>query len=515
MKILLRLLYLKFVFIKFRLDQIIIPLLPNNAPLLIKISLKSVKYLFFWHRPAESNPRRLALALEDLGPIFIKFGQMLSTRPDLIGYEYITELSCLQEQTTPLNYTKVIEPIIKKNYPQFPFKNISEKALASASIAQIHRATTLDDNEVILKIKKPIAEKLINIDSKTLRFIATVLEKTLPELKRFSPVILIDNYQKSLQEELNFRQEIFNTQTLRNNFLNSENLYVPKTYLDLCTDEIIVLEFMQHPRISEIYDDNATDKEILANKGVEIFFTQVFEHNFFHADMHPGNILINKNKPHNPSYIALDCAVIGSLSPKDQIYIAKNLKAFFDRDYKKIADLHLMAGWIPKDTPMQLFRQYIESICAPLNEKPLAEISFANFLTQLFIVAQQFSIPIQPQLILLQKTLLYVEGLGRQLYPQLDLWKTAQPFINRWLIKQYNPIEHLKSINFHPTDLLIYINCIHEVIKQNLQSPQITYQIQSEQRKTIQSIHSTVKWLFVINISLCCTFISFILYTYP
>jgi ubiquinone biosynthesis protein len=300
---------------------------------------------------------------------------------------------------------------------------------------------------VVAKVVRPGIEPVIREDIELLRRLAAFLEQHSAEARRLHLSVVVDDYERTILDELDLQQEASNTARLRANFADSPLLYVPRVYWDLTRRNVLVLERIRGVPIGDMAALKArgTDLKKLAERGVETFFTQVFVHNFFHADMHPGNIFVDVSDPADPSYIAIDCAIIGSLTREDQDYLARNLLAFFNRDYAEVARLHLESGWIPEDTDPGEFERVIQKLCEPIFAKPLNEISFGLFLLQLFDTAREFNMEIQPQLVLLQKTLLYIEGLGRELYPQLDLWETAKPFMERWMADHVGPAAALRE----------------------------------------------------------------------
>ncbi len=383
---------------------------------------------------------RIRLALEDLGPIFVKFGQALSTRPDLLPRDIATELAKLQDRVPPFPGEEA-KALIEKAYGKpvaSVFAGFDTEPLASASIAQVHGARLHDGTEVVVKVLRPDIGKIIDRDLDVLHAIAAMAQRYWEQSRRLRPTEVVDEYDKTITDELDLLREAANAAQLRRNFESGELLYVPEVYWDYCRKNVMVMEKIDGIPVSDIdaLRRRNVDLAILAERGVEIFFTQVFNHNFFHADMHPGNIFVDATDPANPSYKAVDFGIVGTLTPRDQHYLASNLLAFFKRDYHRVAALHIESGWVPDTTRIDEFEAAIRTVCEPIFNKPLAEISFGHFLLRLFQVARRFEMPVQPQLVLLQKTLLNIEGLGRQLYPELDLWKTAKPFLERWMIDQ-------------------------------------------------------------------------------
>ena len=388
--------------------------------------------------PTPSTPRgeRLRQAFLELGPVYIKFGQLLSTRRDLLPADIVDALSTLQDQVPPIaNFD--VHGFLHQALgvpPQEVFSELSSEPLASASIAQVHTATLTSGEEVVVKLVRPGIRDKIRADMALLKVLAEKLDDNIDGAARLQLPRVAADHEQVLLAELSMFSEARNQIQLRRNFAESNLLYVPKVYAQHTRDHVLVMERVHGVPINQIDElkRRGVDLRTLAHKGVETFFKQVFEHNFFHADMHPGNILIDTTDPADPKYIALDCAIIGSLTEADQNYLAQNLLAFFHHDYHRVVALHLESGWVPPDTDPAEFEAVIRDVCEPIFAKPLAEISFAEFVITLLDTAGQFNMELQPQLVLLQKTLLYIEGLGRQLYPDLDLWETAQPFMERW-----------------------------------------------------------------------------------
>ncbi|RTL01428.1 MAG: ubiquinone biosynthesis regulatory protein kinase UbiB [Proteobacteria bacterium] len=397
----------------------------------------------------KSLPVRVKLAFEHLGPVFVKFGQLLSTRPDLIPSNYIAELAHLQSKVRPFD-TKLSKQIIENsiNKPiNEVFSEFIDTPVASASIAQVHRARlAINNHEVAVKVLRPGIAKIIDKDIKVLKLAALVVEKLFSDGKRLRPQEVIDEFETTIHEELDFLQEAANSTELARLHKNDKRIIIPDVYYDYTTKDVIVMEWMNGITISDIpaLKAQGIDLEKLSHYGVEIFYTQVFHFGFFHADMHPGNILCSNDG----RYIALDFGIVGCLSDEDKRYLAINILAFFNRDYKKVAITHVESGWAPKDTPIEQFENAIRAVCEPIFNKPLAQISFAQVLIKLFQVSRRFGIVVQPQLILLQKTIVNVEGMGRILNPELDLWKTAKPILNKWLREQMGVkgfVRNLKS----------------------------------------------------------------------
>ena len=403
---------------------------------------------FFYLFPRKSDReaplgQRLRLALIELGPIFVKFGQAISTRRDLLPTDIADELAQLQDRVPPFPSDEVIE-ILEGAYGKpvdDVFAAFDREPLAAASIAQVHTAKLPDGSNVIVKVLRPGVRERIEQDLSVMYAIAGLADRYWEKGKRLRPLELVAEYEKTILDELDLMREGANTSQLKRNFEGSELLYVPDVYWDFCRPEVLVQERIHGVPISDMDALRAanTNIQLLAENGVEIFFTQVFRHNFFHADMHPGNIFVQIDDPERPRYAAVDFGIVGTLSPTDQYFLASNFLAFFDRDYHRIAKLHLDSGWVPAETRIDELESAVRTVCEPIFNKPLSEISFAQVLMGLFETARRFNIEIQPQLILLHKTLFNIEGLGRQLYPELDLWKTAHPVLRQWMEEQVGP----------------------------------------------------------------------------
>ncbi|MGJ8688383.1 MAG: ubiquinone biosynthesis regulatory protein kinase UbiB [Gammaproteobacteria bacterium] len=426
---------------RYGLDQVSPELKPKGIPGAL-FRLWSLPWR--WHSARQLPPEvRLRLALEELGPIYIKFGQLLSTRRDFLPVALADELQSLQDKvpgfTTP-SIQALVEEALQCPWDQV-FEELDTQALASASVAQVHSARLLTGEEVVVKVIRPGIEKTIREDMQVLHWIAALIERFVPDGNRLHPREVVADYERIIMDELNLLAEGANATQLRRNFENSPALYVPKVYWEQSRSNLLVMERIYGTPVADIAALQARNVNLkkLAETGVEIFFTQVFNHSFFHADMHPGNIFVALHSPENPQYIAIDCAIIGSLSRDDQQYLARNLLAIFKRDYRKVAELHVECGWVPKDTKVHEFESAMRSVCEPVFEKPLKDISFGYLLVQLFSTAGRFNMEVQPSLVLLQKTLLNVEGLGRQLYPELDLWTTALPFLEDWNRRRMQP----------------------------------------------------------------------------
>lgn len=400
----------------------------------------SLQKLLFWRDLSAPRGQRLRQALEALGPIFVKFGQMLSTRRDLVPVDLADELALLQDQVPPFASALAIialEAAYGKPVDQV-FLAFNPEPVASASVAQVHFATLPDGREVAVKILRPGIRQIIDHDMALLEIAAIWLEKLWADARRLKPQEVVAEFDKYLHDELDLMREAANCSQLRRNFADSPLLLVPEVYWDWCTQNVMVMERMHGLPISQTaaLRDAGVDIPQLARAGVEIFFTQVFRDGFFHADMHPGNIFVATDGTTQGRYIALDFGIVGTLTDTDKNYLAQNFLAFFQRDYKRVAEAHVESGWAPKTTRIDEFESAIRAVCEPIFDRPLKDISFGRVLLRLFQTSRRFNVEIQPQLVLLQKTLLNIEGLGRQLDPELDLWKTAKPFLERWMSEQ-------------------------------------------------------------------------------
>ena len=401
--------------------------------------LRFLQYLtpWYWLR-GDLGPRavRLRLALEALGPIFVKFGQMLSTRRDLLPDDIAMELAKLQDRVPPFPGAQarvVVEKAFGRPVGEL-FARFDENALASASIAQVHAAELKDGRKVVVKVLRPSIDKTIRHDVGLLKLVADLAERYWKDARRLRARDVVAEYERIIFDELDLMREAANASQLRRAFEESELLYIPEIHWPLTRTNVMVMERIGGIPVSDIAAMRAANIDLkkVAENGVEIFFTQVFRDSFFHADMHPGNIFVTPQA----SYIAVDFGIVGTLSPVDQRYLAENFLAFFRRDYRRVAELHVESGWVPAGTRVDAFESAIRTVCEPIFERPLAEISFGFLLLRLFQTARRFNMEVQPQLVLLQKTLLSIEGLGRQLYPELDLWQTAKPFLERWMSEQ-------------------------------------------------------------------------------
>jgi len=445
-KQIIRLLHIQLILARNGLDKLIVTLPFFSL-------LRFMVYLNPWNwfrRKRLPRGEALRISLEELGPIFIKFGQALSTRPDDLPADIAQELCKLQDKVPPFASEQALA-IIEEAFGRSAFDIFAEfdpEPLASASMAQVHAATLKSGEKVVVKILRPNMRKLIAQDLSILHTFAKLLDTYWPGSKRLKPREIVQEFEHNLYDELDLQREAANAGQLRRNFKNSELLYIPEVYWDYTRPNIMVMERIHGIPVADIETLNAhkVDIKILAERGVEIFFTQVFRDCFFHADMHPGNIFVSYENPQNPQYICIDFGIIGTLNDNDQRYLAENLYAFFSRDYRRVAELHVESGWVARNTRVDEFESAIRTVCEPIFEKPLKDISFAQVVVRLFQVARRFQMEVQPQLVLLQKTLLAIEGLGRQLCPDLDLWATAKPFLEKWLKEQVGPKAFLRQL---------------------------------------------------------------------
>jgi len=485
-----RLIQINHVLAKHRLDEFI------QATHLLR-PLRFLSYLspYRWtHSTDTPRAERLRLALEDLGPIFVKFGQILSTRRDLLPDDIADSLAKLQDQVTPFPNDHALA-LIQKAYGDQAldklFSHIDEHALASASIAQVHAATLIDGTDVIIKIVRPNIEQQIRQDVELLHTLADLAQRFWLDGRRLRPKEVVTEIEKNLFDELDMMREAASASQLRRNFADSDLLYVPEINWQLTKNNLLVQERIYGVPIGDIaqLEANNVNMEKLAEIGVEIFFTQAFKHGFFHADMHPGNIMVDISDPENPRYIAVDFGIMGTLSPEDQNYLADNFLAFFKSDYRRVAELHVQSGWVPADTRVDEFEAAIRSVCEPIFAKPLNEISFGQVLLRLFQTARRFNMEVQPQLVLLQKTLLNIEGLGRQLYPELDLWKTAKPILEQWMQEKMGwqaALENIKQEIPNWAETLPKLPSLIHDIAQQAQNGSLKMQLSSHDLKELK-----------------------------
>jgi len=514
MKLLYRLIVINFTMARYGLDEIIL-----SIHFFRPLWLLGLINPFNWFRGRSlSQAERLRLCIESLGPIFIKFGQMLSTRRDLLRSDIVDELEKLLDQVPPFPLQQargIIERELARPIDQL-FRSFDDKVLASASIAQVYNAVLPDGESVVVKIVRPNIEVRIKQDIQLLMVLARMADRYWQGAKRVKPVQIVEEFEKTLLNELDLVREAANASELRRYFEGSNDLYVPQVYWDYCRTRVMVIERIEGIPVSDIEQlkKHKINLELLARKGVEVFFTQVYQNNFFHADMHPGNIFVSPENPDDPKFIAVDFGIMGSLSTQDQRYLAENFVAFFNRDYRRVAELHVDSGWVDRDTRIDDFEAAIRTVCEPMFQRPLAEISFGQLLVRLFQTARQFNMEIQPQLLLLEKTLLHIEGLGRQLYPQLDLWDTAKPFLERWLSEQLGVRALVKGLKKNlpyiaenlPDLPQLAFKTLHKIANDELQVEFKSKQLELLQKEIRQSnarnIRAIIGGSFVISASI-------------
>ena len=467
----------------------------------------ALRMLLFWRNLSLPRAVRLRRALETLGPIFVKFGQILSTRRDLLPEDIADELAKLQDQVPPFpgdDAVAVIERAHGKPLNEI-FRSFDRVAHASASVAQVHLAELHDGREAAVKILRPGIAKVIRNDLELLDAGASLMEWLWADGKRLKPHEVVAEFGRHLDDELDLMREAANASQLRRNFAGSPLLAIPEIHWEYCSTEVMVMQRMRGTPVSHVDELLAQGVDIakLARSGVEIFFTQVFRDGFFHADMHPGNIFVSTAG----QYIALDFGIMGSLSPTDKSYLARNFLAFFRRDYRRVALAHIESGWTPPDTSVEAFETAIRAVCEPIFDKPLKDISFGRLLLRLFQTSRRFNMEIQPQLVLLQKTLLNIEGLGRDLDPDLDLWATAKPYLERWMSEQVGWRALVRQVQeeapFWSTMLPQIPRLVHRALSEDRLTPlqkQIDLLLQ-EQRRLRRTL-ALVTVLFAISATL-------------
>lgn len=417
----------------------------NRLPATLRLLIRSGGRMAAKNREIPRGAR-LRCALEDLGPIFVKFGQTLSTRRDLLPDDIAEELVKLQDRVPPFagEEAKVIVETALGAPIDALFASFDETPMASASVAQVHAATLFSGESVVVKVLRPGIEARIRTDLALLFELARLADRFIEGAKRLHPIEVVHEFEKTILDELDLVREAANAADIRRRFENSEILYIPKVYFDYTRRNVMVMERISGIPVGDVAQlrREGVDLKLLAERGVEIFFTQVLRDSLFHADMHPGNIFATSDA----RYIAVDFGIVGSISNEDKLYIADNFRAFFNRDYRRVAELHVESGWIPGDTRVVEFESAIRAVCEPIFERPLKDISYGQVLLRLFQVARRFNMEVQPQLVLLQKTLLNIEGLGRDLYPDLDLWQTAKPFIEGWFRQEIGPAAGINKL---------------------------------------------------------------------
>jgi ubiquinone biosynthesis protein len=469
-RVLSRLLQIQRVLVRHRLDDII---LATHLFRPLRFAFYLSPATWFRREASKSRGERLRLALEELGPIFMKFGQTLSTRRDLLPRDIADELEKLQDRVPPFSNTAA-RAIVEAAYERPAsdvFARFDEAPLAAATIAQVHGAQLKDGKEVVVKIVRPGIRKLIERDVEVLYTLADFANRYWRDAPRLRPTELVREYEKTILDELDLKREAANAAQLKRNFTGSHLLYVPEVYWDYTRNNVMVMERVQGVLVNDVAELQRRGANIqrLAENGVEIFFTQAFRHNFFHADMHPGNIFVLLDNPDQPRYAAVDFGIVGSLTPTDQHYLAENFLAFFEHDYRRIAQLHIDSGWIPSHVRVDELESAVRTVCEPIANKPLREISFGQVLISLFEAAQRFDAQLQPQLMLIQKTLLQIEGVGRQLYPDLDLWKTAQPLLRQWVAERWSLKALARDARKQLPDMLQALRQLPPIIEKTIQ----------------------------------------------
>jgi ubiquinone biosynthesis protein len=431
-----------------------------------------------WFERSKQAPRsvRLRLALEELGPIFVKFGQAVSTRRDLLPLDIADELAKLQDAVPPFPGAEaraLIETALGESVTKL-FRAFDEAPLAAASIAQVHAATMLDGTDVVVKVLRPGMHEVITRDLEVMHELARIAWHNSATARRLRVTEIVRDYEKTILDELDLMREAANASQLRRNFAGDDSLYVPAVFWDLCRVNVMVMERIRGVPISDMarLRELGANIPLLAENGVKIFFTQVFRHNFFHADMHPGNIFVLVDDPARPRYAAVDFGIVGTLDARDQQYLAENFLAVFERDYRRVATLHLESGWVPANTRVDEMESAIRTVCEPIFNKPLKEISFGQILLRLFAISRRFNMEIQPQLVLLQKTLLNVEGLGRQLYDELDIWKTATPILRSWMSDRVSGATVIESLRTQLPEVLDAFRALPPLLKGAVQQAQ-------------------------------------------
>jgi len=478
------------VVLRFGLDEIVLSSARRPIP------LRLMAIVFFWRDLSAARGVRLRRALEELGPIFVKFGQLLSTRRDLMPPDIADELALLQDRVPPFASDLAVAEITRAlgSPPDQLFGSFQREPVASASVAQVHFATLKDGTEVAVKVLRPGILRAIESDIALMRIIATWVHRWSEDGRRLRPREVVAEFDKYLHDELDLMREAANGSQLRRNFEQSALLLVPQMYWDYCAESVIVMQRMHGIPISQIdkLREVGVDLQKLSRDGVEIFFTQVFRHGFFHADMHPGNILVSTDPATFGRYIALDFGIVGTLTDFDKDYLSQNFLAFFRRDYRRVAQAHIESGWAPPETRVDELEAAVRACCEPIFNKPLAEISFGQVLLRLFQTSRRFNIEVQPQLVLLQKTLLNIEGLGRQLDPNLDLWQTAKPILEQWVKEQIGWRGFLDKIKAEAPQFAQILPTLPRLLQQSLSSraepapdhSALLKRLVSEQRRT-------------------------------
>ena len=442
------------------------------------------------------NGKKLAKYLESLGPIFTKFGQLLSTRTDILDFQTAKELESLTDSCKPFDvskFKKIVESEIGNSIENI-FATFEETPLAAASLAQVHAAKLKNGNEVVIKVLRPNIEKSVKKNLRLLKAAARIFSYIYKDSFRLKPNEVIRDYETTILKELDLKLEASNTNLTRKNFLDSSELYIPEVYWDLTTSKVMVLEKIDGIPCTDIkqIEDHGINKKALAENGVMIFLNQVFRDNFFHADMHPGNIFVSKKNPSDPGYIAIDCAITGSLSNDERYTLARMLQAVLKQNYKSLANLFITSGWVNANTNNIELENTLRACCEPIFEKPLSEIEFGKLLLYLFQSTRQYGLSLQTSLVLLQKTLIHMEGMGRQIYPELDFWGIAEPYLDNWLTEQFSPLKLKDYIVENKEDLLFKASEV----------PGIVYEALDELRSYSKNKESNAKKIEELEVQL-------------
>ena len=442
------------------------------------------------------NGKKLAKYLESLGPIFTKFGQLLSTRTDILDFQTAKELESLTDSCKPFDvskFKKIVESELGNSIENI-FDTFEETPLAAASLAQVHAAKLKNGNEVVIKVLRPNIEKSVKKNLRLLKASARIFSYIYKDSFRLKPNEVIRDYETTILKELDLKLEASNTNLTRKNFLDSSELYIPEVYWDLTTSKVMVLEKIDGIPCTDIkqIEDHGINKKALAENGVMIFLNQVFRDNFFHADMHPGNIFVSKKNPSDPGYIAIDCAITGSLSNDERYTLARMLQAVLKQNYKSLANLFITSGWVNADTNNIELENTLRACCEPIFEKPLSEIEFGKLLLYLFQSTRQYGLSLQTSLVLLQKTLIHIEGMGRQIYPELDFWGIAEPYLDNWLTEQFSPLKLKDYIVENKEDLLFKASEV----------PGIVYEALDELRSYSKNKESNAKKIEELEVQL-------------
>ena len=442
------------------------------------------------------NGKKLAKYLESLGPIFTKFGQLLSTRTDILDFQTAKELESLTDSCKPFDvskFKKIVESELGNSIENI-FDTFEETPLAAASLAQVHAAKLKNGNEVVIKVLRPNIEKSVKKNLRLLKAAARIFSYIYKDSFRLKPIEVIRDYETTILKELDLKLEASNTNLTRKNFLDSSELYIPEVYWDLTTSKVMVLEKIDGIPCTDIkqIEDHGINKKALAENGVMIFLNQVFRDNFFHADMHPGNIFVSKKNPSDPGYIAIDCAITGSLSNDERYTLARMLQAVLKQNYKSLANLFITSGWVNANTNNIELENTLRACCEPIFEKPLSEIEFGKLLLYLFQSTRQYGLSLQTSLVLLQKTLIHIEGMGRQIYPELDFWGIAEPYLDNWLTEQFSPLKLKDYIVENKEDLLFKASEV----------PGIVYEALDELRSYSKNKESNAKKIEELEVQL-------------